>query len=40
VINRATRASDIGLVILWMNVRFHFRKRARNLRAPKPSRKR
>jgi hypothetical protein len=26
MINRATRASDIGLVILWMNVRFHFRK--------------
>ncbi len=32
VIDRATRADDIGLVILWMNARFHFRKRARNLR--------
>ena len=26
MINRAARTSDIGLVILWMNVRFHVRK--------------
>jgi hypothetical protein len=40
VIDRATRAGDIGLVILWMNARFHFQKGTRNLRALRRSRKR
>ena len=40
VIDRATRTGDIGLVILWMNVRFHIRKRARNLRTLSCPRKR
>jgi hypothetical protein len=26
VINRAARANDVGLVILWMNACFHVRK--------------
>ena len=33
VINRATRANHIGLLIIWMNVRLHVEKRARNLAA-------
>ena len=40
VIDRATRAGDIGLVIFWMNARFHFQKRVRNLRALSCRRKR
>ena len=32
VIDRATRANDICLVIFWMNVCFHLQKGARNLR--------
>jgi hypothetical protein len=39
VIHRAARADDVGLVILWMNARFHFRKRAWNLIARPISRK-
>jgi hypothetical protein len=31
VINRAARANDIGLLIIWMNVRLHIQKRAQNL---------
>jgi hypothetical protein len=31
VIHRAARTNDVGLVILWMNARFHVRKRARNV---------
>lgn len=33
VIHRATRTNDVGLVVLWMNARFHVRKRARNVTA-------
>ena len=40
VIDRAARADDIGLVIFWMNARFHIQKRARNLRGLRRSRKR
>jgi hypothetical protein len=40
MIDRATRAGDIGLVILWMNGRFHFQKRVRNLRTLSCRRKR
>ena len=39
VIHRAARADDVGLVILWMNARFHFRKRAWNVIARPISRK-
>ncbi|MEY2527574.1 MAG: hypothetical protein QOE73_2345, partial [Verrucomicrobiota bacterium] len=38
VVNRAARTSDVGLVIFWMNVRFHVRKGARNLLALRFSR--
>jgi hypothetical protein len=31
VINRAARANDIALLIIWMNVRLHVQKRAQNL---------
>ena len=31
VIHRAARTDDVGLVILWMNARFHVRKRAQNV---------
>ena len=31
VINRAARANDIGLLIIWMNVCLHVQKRAQNL---------
>src|SRR5205823_11639137 len=31
VINRAARANDIGLLIIWMNIRLHVQKRAQNL---------
>ena len=30
-IHRAARAHNIGIVILWMNPRFHFQKGARNV---------
>src|SRR5882762_5687147 len=40
VIDRAAGADDIGLVIFWMNARFHIQKRAGNLRALRRSRKR
>jgi hypothetical protein len=33
VIHGAARTSDVGLVIFWMNARFHVWKRARNLLA-------
>jgi hypothetical protein len=33
VIHRAARTNDVGLVVLWMNARFHVRKRARNVTA-------
>jgi len=33
VIHRAARTDDVGLVILWMNARFHVRKRGRNVTA-------
>src|SRR5438105_11250018 len=33
VINRAARANDIGLLIIWMNVRLHVQKRVQNLAA-------
>jgi hypothetical protein len=33
VIHRAARTNDVGLVILWMNARFHVRKRGRNVTA-------
>jgi len=33
VIHRAARADDVGLVVLWMNARFHVRKRGRNVTA-------
>ena len=39
VIHRAARANDIGLVILWMNARFHVWKRARSVIAPSVWRK-
>ena len=39
VIDRAARTSDIGLVIVWMNLRFHVWKRARNLAALRAPRK-
>jgi hypothetical protein len=39
VIDRAARADDVGLVIFWMNARFHFRKRAWNVIARPISRK-
>src|SRR6266699_4269077 len=31
VIDRAARTNDVGLVVLWMNARFHVWKRARNV---------
>src|SRR5205823_2310112 len=40
MINRAARAHDIRLVILWMNVCFHLRKGARNVITHAHSRKR
>src|SRR5947207_14184486 len=40
MINRAARAHDIGLVILWMNVCFHLRKGSRNVITHAHSRKR
>ena len=40
VIYHAARADDVGLIILWMNACFHFRKRARNVIARNCSRKR
>ena len=40
VIDRATRANDIGLYVFRMNVRFHVRKGARNLRGTGDIRKR
>jgi hypothetical protein len=39
VIDSAASADDIGLVILWMNVRFHGWKGAANLGALRLSRK-
>ena len=33
VIHRAARTDDVGLVVLWMNARFHVWKRARNVTA-------
>jgi hypothetical protein len=33
VIHRAAGADDVGLVILWMNARFHVRKQGRNVTA-------
>ena len=39
MVDRAARANDIGIEILWMNARFHVWKRARNLRTERPSRK-
>jgi hypothetical protein len=40
VIDSAASAGDIGLVILRVNVRFHGWKRAANLGAQRPPRKR
>src|SRR5437870_11892367 len=40
VINRAARAHNIGIVILWMNACFHLQKGARNVVAPSCSCKR
>jgi len=31
VIHRAARTNDVGLVVLWMNARFHVWKRAQNV---------
>ena len=39
VINRAARAHNIGIVILWMNGCFHLQKEARNVAARSCSRK-
>jgi hypothetical protein len=40
VIHRAARAHNIGIVILWMNARFHLQKGARNVIARRCLRKR
>jgi hypothetical protein len=40
VIHRAARAHNIGIVILWMNARFHLQKGARNVIARSCLRKR
>ena len=39
MVNRATRANDVGLYVFRMNVRFHVSKGARNLRGRGDSRK-
>ena len=39
-IDRAARADNIGIVVLWMNACFHLQKRARNLIARSCLRKR
>jgi hypothetical protein len=39
VIDSSARAGDVGLEILWMNVRFHFWKRVASLGALLLSRK-
>ena len=40
MVNRAARAHDIALLIIWMNARFHGREGAQNLRVLGPFRKR